>query len=290
MFDIFKVSQPNRTQVTAENWQALSESTSQQISTLKKEVDEINTSLSSLQEKTAQLNHIKDMLTTMDSMKADLAAIEELKLIHVAFAKVPHKNFDALKTALTDLSLVLHRYFLDKETDFLSLAVPSKQGVDLEKILKLQHAEVFTIPKDLPHNIAQALNEVNNQLKENTDKEKEFSNSLNKLSKEYMTKLVSWKEITENIVALLNAEKKILQSGRLATVQGFVPQKKFSELNQKVHEMLGEKVIVLENETAEDQDPPTNLNNNWFVKPFEELTKLWVYHITTSWIPRRLWQ
>src|SRR5208283_894226 len=141
IFDIFKVSQPIRTQVTAENWQALSESTCQQVLTLKKEVDDINTSLSSLQEKTAPLNHIKDMLTTMDKMKADLAAMEELKLIHVAFARVPHKNFDGLKTALTDLSLVLHRYFLTKETDFLSLAVPSKQGVDLEKILKLHHAE-----------------------------------------------------------------------------------------------------------------------------------------------------
>ena len=226
IFDIFKVSQPTRTQVTAENWQALSESTCQQVLTLKKEVDDINTSLSSLQEKTAPLNHIKDMLTTMDKMKADLAAMEELKLIHVAFASVPHKNFDGLKTALTDFSLILHRYYLTKETDFLSLAVPSKQGADVEKILKLHRAETFAIPKDLPHDVAQALNEVNNRLKENTHKEKAFFDSLNKLSKENMNKLVSWKESTENILALLNAKKKIRQSGRLATVKGFVPKTK----------------------------------------------------------------
>ena len=81
VFDVFRVPQPTRTQVTAENWQALSESTSQQVLTLKKEVDNINTALSSLQEKTTQLNHVKDMLTTMDKMKVDLAALEELKLI-----------------------------------------------------------------------------------------------------------------------------------------------------------------------------------------------------------------
>ena len=275
IFDVFKVSQPTRTQVTAENWQALSESTCQQVLTLKKEVDDINTSLSSLQEKTAQLNHIKDMLTTMDKMKADLAAMEELKLIRVAFANVPHKNFDGLKTALTDFSLILHRYYLTKATDFVSLAVPSKQGADVEKILKLHHAETFAIPKDLPHDVAQALNEVNNRLKENTHKEKAFFDSLNKLSKENKNKLVSWKENTENILALLNAKRKILQSGRLATVKGFVPEKKFRALNEKIHAMLGEKALVLQNEPVQNQDPPTKLSHNRFIKPFEEITKLW---------------
>ena len=275
LLDIFKVSQPNKTQVTAENWQALSESTIQQVLTLKKEVDDVNTSLSSLQERIAQLNHIKDMLTTMETMKTDLIAMEELKLIHVAVANLPHKNFDGLKTALADFSLVLHRSYLTKETDFLSLAVPSKQGSDVEKILKLHHAETFTIPKDLPRGVAQALTEVNNQLKQNMQKEKAFSDALNKLSKENMNKLTSWKETTGNILALLNAKRKILESGRLATVQGFVPKKKSQALTKKIHEMLGEKAIVLQKEPVEDQDPPTSLSNNRFVRPFEEITRLY---------------
>ena len=255
LMDIFKETQPTKTQVTAENWQALLESTSPQVLTLKKEVDEINTSLSSLQEKTAQLNHLKDMLTTMEKMNADLAAMEELKLIHVAAANVPHKNFDGLKTALADFPLVLHRSYLSKETDFVSLAVPGKQGADVEKILKLHHAESFAIPKDLPHDVAQALKEVNNQLKENMNKEKAFSDSLNKLSKENKNKLVSWKESTENILALLNAKEKILQSGRLATVKGFVPEKKFPALNEKIHAMLGEKALVLPNGASSESRP-----------------------------------
>ena len=72
-----------------------------------------------------------------------------------------------------------------------------------------------------------------------------------------------------------NAEKKILQSGRLATVKGFVPQKKFQELNEKVTGMLDGKVLVLKNEVAESADPPTKISHNRFVRPFEELTKLY---------------
>ena len=89
------------------------------------------------------------------------------------------------------------------------------------------------------------------------NKEKAFSDSLNKLSKENNNKLVSWKESTENVLALLNAKEKILQSGRLATVKGFVPKKKVPALTGKIHGMLGEKALVLPNEPVQDQDPPT---------------------------------
>ena len=96
LLSIFKVPQPTKIQVTAENWQALLEDTSQKISTLKKETDNLNEALSSLQEKTEQLNHIKDMLERIKIMGADLAAMEDLKLIYVAVASVPAKNFSVV--------------------------------------------------------------------------------------------------------------------------------------------------------------------------------------------------
>ena len=275
MLDLFKVTQPTRTQVTAENWQAMLESTSQQVLVLKKEVDELNASLSTVQEKITQLNHIKDMLTIMDKMNVDLAAIKELKLVQITAATVPHKNFERLKTALNEFPLILHRSDLTKENDFILLSVPSKQGADVDKILKAHRAEIFSIPEELPHDVTGALDKVDNSLKDNGNKEKLVFASLKKLGQENSNKLASWKETTENILVLLNAEKKILQSGRLATVEGFVPKKSFAALQEKVHDMLGEKAIVLQKELEEAQDPPTSLKNSRFVKPFEEVTKLY---------------
>ncbi len=273
--DIFKITIPPKTQVTAENWQALSEYTSQQILVLKKEVDDFNTSLCSLQEKTSQLNHIKDVFIIMDKMEVDLVALKEAKLIHLTVASVPHKNFNTLQTALASFPLILNRTSLTKEADFVCLAVPCKHGSDVDKILKAHRAEIFAIPADLPNNAADALNEVNNQLKDNSHKEKAVADSLSKLGRENRYNLASWKETIENILALLNAKKKILQSGHLATVEGFVPKKKFAALTEKVHTMLGEKAIVLQKTPQENADPPTSLSNNRFVKPFEELTKLY---------------
>ena len=42
----------------------------------------------------------------------------------------------------------------------------------MEKIVKAHHGEVFSIPKELPHDAKGAIKEVDNRLKENEEKEK----------------------------------------------------------------------------------------------------------------------
>lgn len=273
--DIFRLPQQNKMQVTAENWQALLETTSQKILALKKETDNFNEEIARIQKNTEQFNYTKDMLGRLSLIGVDLAAMEELKLIYVATASVPTKNFNGLETALAGLPIFINRCALTKEVSFVSLASSTKHQAEIEKILRTYHAEVFHIPKELPHDLTLALKEVNNQLKENTDKEKALCTSLKKLGEENKDTLASLKETSENILTLLQAERKILQSGRLATVKGFVPQKKFQELKEKVSGMMDGKVLVLENEVVESQDPPTKVSNNRFVRPFGELTKLY---------------
>ena len=276
LFGIFKLIQPTKIQVTAENWQALLESNSQKILAVKKETDSLNEALSCLQEKTEQLNYTKEMLGRLSLMGVDLAAMEELKLIYVATASVPSKNFSGLETALSGLPIFVNRCALTKEVSFVCLAIPTKHQADVEKILKTYHAEVFHIPKELPHDLTEATKEVNKQLKENADKEKTLYHSLKNLGEENKDNLASLKETSENILTLLQAEKKIVQSGRLATLKGFVPSSKFNELNEKVSATMEGKVLVLPNESVEsEKEPPTRIANNRFVKPFEELTKLY---------------
>ncbi|MGA3111251.1 MAG: V-type ATPase 116kDa subunit family protein [Candidatus Bathyarchaeia archaeon] len=273
--DLFSADQPTRTQVTAENWQGLTEETSQKVSQLKLEVDGLNSSLSSLKEKTAQLNNVKKMITIIDNNHVDLEAIQTLELIHVTTASVPHKNFEALKAELAQFHLILSRSRLTKENSFVAIAASGKQGANVEKIVKAHRGEVFSIPKDLPNDAGDALTEVNSRLEENLKKEKTISGSLHELGAENKGNLLVWKETVENILALLYAEKKMLQSGRLATVKGFVPKKNLVALYREVHSLVGEKAIVIHQDVTEAEKPPTKISNNRFVKPFEEVTKLY---------------
>ncbi|MCW3996608.1 MAG: hypothetical protein NWE98_10750 [Candidatus Bathyarchaeota archaeon] len=275
MLEIFKDTKIVKTQVTAENWQDLAQSITEETHGLKNEAENLTISLTSLQEKTTQLLHIQDMLIIMDKMGADLQAIEESRLIHVAIASVPTKNIADLDRALTGFPLIFHRCYLAKDMEFVCMAVQSKHAAEAERILKTYHGEIFHIPQELPHDIKEALNEVSRQLKENAQKKVDIKAALEKLGSEKKSRLFSLREIAQNILALLEAKTKILQSEQLATIKGFVPTKDFHRLTEKVHVASQGTSLVLENEPLPMADPPTLIRHNRFVKPFEELTHLY---------------
>jgi V/A-type H+-transporting ATPase subunit I len=272
---IFKLMTPVKVNVSADNWQSLLENTNQKILSLKQEIETLNGSLAGMSEKNLELTGLKRMLQSMEYVDADLGAIGDIKLIYVAFASMPIKNCEPFHTAITDLPLVTKQSPLTEEECFLAVAAPAKHKEEVERILRTYHAEIFVMPQDFPNNVKEALKEVNRRLKDNEEKEKTVKETIKKLGEENKDHLASLKETSENILALLTAEKKILQTGRLATVKGFVPQKKFKELTETVNTKMEGKALVLENELSESVVPPSKFVHGRFVKPFEEITKLY---------------
>jgi len=287
--DLFKDEQPKKTVVITNNWHTLSESTIQKISSVVNETKEVKVSLSNLSKEKEQLNHIKDMLVNMEAMNADFATVKELNLIQAIFASIPVRYIEELQAALTNSSPV---YFsqrkFGKDTNFIFVATPNKHYDSVVKLLKMYHAEIFQAPKDLPDNTAMAIKEVDNQLKVNAEKEKELTDKLNKIGKDNREHFAVWKETAENILLLLSTKTKVLQSGLFTTIEGFTPQNKFNELSDTLDKRLNGKIIIVKNEetsavTGGQQDheahtqvmPPTRISNNRFVRPFEELTKLY---------------
>jgi len=271
--DIFKVIKPTKLQVSSENWQTLQEATISQSSNLKGVFDDLNTTLTSLQEKGAYLDHLKRMLTIIDEIGVDLEAIEGLKLINITIASVPQKNFPHLLVALIGVPVIIRRCRLTKETEFLCFAMAEKYKSSIERTLKTHHAEIFRIPENLPRDISLALKRINNQQEENNEEEKKISYELKKLGSDNQNKIITWKETIENILVLLQAQKKMLQSERLSVLKGFVPRQKFQSLSEKIQTSLNGKALVLENQSA--QNPPTKIAHNRFVRPYEEITKLY---------------
>jgi V/A-type H+/Na+-transporting ATPase subunit I len=280
LLGMFKASEPKKVVVTADNWQSLLDSTNQDILTLKTEVDNLNGSLAALKEKKQELSHLKKILQSMEAADADPEAIGELKLIYVAFASMPIKNCEAFQMAIAGQPFFVKQSRLTDEECFLSVASSSKHQDEVERILRTYHAELFLMPPDLPCNVGEAHKEVAKQLKDNEDKEKNLRDQLGKIGGESKDQLASWRETSENILVLLTAERDILQTGRLATVKGFVPQKKFSQLQETVTRGMEGKVLVLQDEAQPDYldhkvKAPSKFANNRFVKPFEEITKLY---------------
>ena len=167
------------------------------------------------------------------------------------YCKRPLKTSMDSETALAGLPIIFNRCSLTKETDFVCLAIQANTKQMSRKSCRTYHAEIFHIPEDLPHNVIEALKEVNKRIKENSDKEKAVCSFIKKLGNENKSNLASWKETSENILYSFERREKNIQSqGGLQLLKGLCLRKNFLNLTQKVHEMLGEKAIVLEKQRS----------------------------------------
>jgi len=286
LFDLFKEEKTTKTVVTASNWQSLAESTIQKISTVFKETEEVKNALNVLGKEKEQLTNTKDKLAIMETINADFTSMKELNLIHVIFASVPTRNIEGLQTALANKPVYLNHHKLGKDSDFICIAIPDAHYTNVDKLLKTYHAETFQIPKNLPDNTVEAIGELDNQLKINAEKEKELTDKLNKIGEVNKTDFTIWKETVENFLLLFSTKARIIQSGPYATIKGYIPEAKFSELDIELSKKLEERIVVIKNEetiasgehgheTHAKPMPPTKIKNNRFVRPFEELTKLY---------------
>ncbi len=273
--DLFRNELPAKTQISSENWGSLAEEAYREIFALKSKVDDLNASLSALKDQTDELGYSQSVLATLATLGADLEAMEELRLIRIEIGTASKKCLPDIQKSLGRFPLILHYCYLSKSRSFFCTAFPSKYATDVQKTLRNCNVELFKVPEGLPHNVTLALKEVKGKLRENDSKRKELELALKELAAQNGQRLLSLREITQNTLGLLQAKQKSLQLGRLATIRGFIPKTQVAVLRQHVESSLSGATLIVENEVPKAADPPTRFSNSRFVKPFEEITKLY---------------
>jgi V/A-type H+-transporting ATPase subunit I len=273
--DLFRSVEIEKTQLVSEDWQSLETSVSKEISELKDQTDRLTTSQKGFQEKKTELQGLKAMAETLSAMQMDIIFFEKMQRIYLAIVKVPRKNVVEMERDLSSFPIILQHCLLTKDAEFLSIALPRKHADEADKILKLHHADIISIPRDMPRDLHLAQVKIKQEISEIEQKEQEISNALEELGEAKKNRLFALRETAQNILNSLNAKGKFLQTERLVTVTGFVAKRELSDMRAKIETQLAGNVLVLENELKPEEKPPSVLRNHPIIKPFEELTKLY---------------
>jgi V/A-type H+-transporting ATPase subunit I len=273
--DIFKTIRTVKIQITGENRQSLMKNVEKESSELKMKVDSLTASLKTIDEGLSNLQQLQRMLRILNRFKIGLEAVEEMRFIYVVVATVPSMNLYELGRALTSHPGIFHHRPVTKDTEFVFVATPSKYKDEIERILKTHHAEVFKIPEKIHMELSKALEKTNDQMKKALQNKKTILKSLENLAEANGHRLLALRETAQNILKVLHAKQKSLETERLVAVKGYVPKKEISQLQKKIDVKLSGRALVLEKGFDASEDPPTKIHNPSFIKPFETITKLY---------------
>ena len=274
LFDIFKSEKITKIEITAENWKHLLIALEKKVSKLKTNVDAHITSLKNIDEEISSLQNIHLILTILDRFKINPEALEEMQLIFITIVTVPSKNIPELAIAVSTQQGIFDHRSITKSQEFVFIATYIKHKKEIENILKNHHAEPLQLPKGLPKKPFDALEKVNTRTKELVQDKKVILSSLENLAEENKHLLFALKETAENISNILNTKQKSLETKHLVKVNGYIPKEEFEKLKRKIDAKL-DHTLLIEKEKTDYKDPPTKIQNHFFIKPFETITRLY---------------
>lgn len=213
-----------------------------------------------------QLNHLKGLNEEFDRIfscrhvavrvgKLPLESREKLEFYDQEFFFVP---FD------TDRSFCWGMYFCPCEI---------KDIVD--DLFKSMYFERIVIPDFVTGNTAEAFERINAEINENTQKVREYDDSLSGFAKEHeeeiqqaFTKL-KFKHDTFDLRKNVGALKDKIY------IKGFIPKKNHKSFEKLFEDSRTVSVVFMPPEADASCTPPTVLKNSWFAKPFGMLVEMY---------------
>ncbi|MEJ2241181.1 MAG: hypothetical protein P8Y18_03440, partial [Candidatus Bathyarchaeota archaeon] len=229
LLDIFRTDENPKLEINAENWQQLLDNVEKESSKLKKNIDAHTISIKNIEDEISNLQHLQSMLRILERFKINLEVLEETHFINVVVATVSSKNILELETALEAYPIIFYHSLITKNEEFVFIASSSKHYFEISDIMKNHHAKNFHLPKEMPKRSADALEKIDEKIKELLQNKKVVLSSLENLAEENKSQLLALRETTQNISNTLAMKQKSFETKHLVKMNGYIPKEEFKE-------------------------------------------------------------
>lgn len=217
------------------------------------------------------LEHKIKVILPYNNLNLNLEILNILKTLKIKIGEIKRVNFKKLQDEKERCEI---RVISEDKNNLYILIGYKKKDSEFEKILeKLEFKEIDTKnfkgkPKEIIDNLRDRLNTLNKSLDDLTKEKKKGSNFLKKL--EIIREYYLDKKYEEE------TKSKIIESKFLTYIFGYIKEKDFNELKNKIKEKF-QRVLIFAQEPKDIEKVPVSLSNNKFFKPFEMLVNMYGY-------------
>lgn len=256
------------------------------ITEITKELKELNLSMgetireiNECKENINELNHFRTIADSIYDKDLQLDKISELNYFDYEIGSLSRTNKWRLKKNYENLSAVVMRIGrIHTQTDDLYMIIfPKHFKEETNNLLKSLDWNEIHIPEEFSGTPAQALSKIDEKIKGLEDKISALSKSM---EKEKQSNIININRYY-NIFKLEKQIKELMQNAdygdNIFSIDVWVEDSKLQNVKESILKVTN-KVILSEKTAEELKDQavaPTMLKNNWLVRPFEWIVKMY---------------
>ncbi|HYC27037.1 MAG TPA: V-type ATPase 116kDa subunit family protein [Nitrososphaerales archaeon] len=231
MDQVFKGVKVEKTSFDAGQWDELLTRVERELDPIVQEVRNQKAALQKATKDMADSQAIKDALSAVSGFSADLAGVSDLHRFRVALCIVKKTIGAELRSTLPDAMMVSQS--LSQTDDIVLVAVKAEDGTKLDRAIKGLDIKPLTIPQNFPQNPSEAYKRLSQDYDLAKAKKEEMEASLAKLGASSGSRLLAMRELSESAREMLDEARVSGDMKRMATITGYVPEKKEGQFREQ---------------------------------------------------------
>lgn len=236
--------------------------------------DEIENKNKLVEEKRNYINN----LNYMKDINMDIGQLLNLKYLRFKLFVISRENYDRLKRNYENIpSLVLKVAVKDDNIIVMSVA-PQYFDEEIERLFMSLNYQELKLPEGYQGTAQEVMEKLTEEIKNLLNEIKELKDMVQKhrgdISHEIRIAYLALK--LEEKVEMVKREAAMGQ--RLFFLFGYVPRSKVNRLQKEMRDYFGNNILLLIDDAPVREmakAPPTSFKNNWLIRPFEALIKMY---------------
>ena len=248
---------------------------------IKQEIDKAENRLNSLindidkkEEEIKKLGESIEPINHLKNVPVDLQNLYDLKYMRFRFGKISKDNYEQLISELDHTDAVIVELDRNENEVWIIYFTPDEISEKVDSYFKVMKFERVWLPKEIAGKPSEVLDKVEKYI-ENSKKEIE---SLKQ--KLILTREENGRELLNNLLQLemlekINKVKKYMAHDDKGSfyIVGWIPTRNLKEILLKLEKDNVEYVVKNHDEVA--STPPTKLENNRLIRPFESIVNMY---------------
>lgn len=266
-----------RRKVKADDFQAIGRKQNEVFTLLEKLDENRNAEQKLLNKRATLVSQVQQIQAWEKVVLPEGDAEKKLNLMHTFSGSVSNRNenVEKLKAELADKlegNYAIETLATVGEQSALLVAVREQDAAEAEKTLRsFEFAALPKLPVELGQNYGKAVKQWRTTLAELEIEEKRLEEEAKRLSKNKADFELLY-DYYLNADAKLEAMQRLLNTGRLFVLQGYVPHDMSHELKAALEEEYAVAIDILP--VPKDEDHPILLKNNRMVRPYEAVVEM----------------
>ncbi len=241
----------------------------------KDDLTELESSYNKCLDKDEQHQETTELIELFNSVGIPVELIKDTKFTSIITGIILTQNIEKLKNTLekeSDGHYYIQSKEYSKKESIIVIITLKEYSSNANFITKRNNVNLFTIP-ELPKG-KNLVEWINSETQSNQDAKKKIIGKI----KAYQRKLLKEGTILREEIEILKERLEVLhgmlQSSSSFLIQGWVIDKNVPKLERELTKITNNHIVFSITDPSKEDNPPIELTNPKFLKPFEMLTEL----------------